>query len=375
MPEPSLLFVTGEYPPDHGGVGDYTARLRQALREQGTPSRVLTRPGHGDAADPPGVQRWDARFLRQLARVAPPNGIVHLQYQPAAFDLRGEVCVLPLVLRVARPDIRVATTFHDVRVPYLFPGAGPLRPLAVRLLARTSHAVVAADPRDLAWLGRTSPRHHLVPIGSNVPCSPPADSDRAAFRASLGFGPQTLVVAYFGFLNSSKGLDSLLDTWAVVRSAEPNARLLLVGGAAGASDPTDLQTEQALATRLASSPGVTRTGYLDNPRLSAHLLAADLALLPYADGASPRRGSLLACLAHGLPVVTTEGPGLTPALRAAVHPSAASPDQLAAAAIGLWRSPQVRARLSTAARALADAWSWPAIAARHRQIYTQLMPA
>ena len=118
-----------------------------------------------------------------------------------------------MLLRRLKPKARVVTTFHDVRVPYLFPRAGSLRSSAVRLLARHSHAVVAADSRDLSELGAPSPRHHHVPIGSNIPCAPPMDFQRAVFRSKLGLEPDALVVAYFGLLNASKGLDLLLDGW------------------------------------------------------------------------------------------------------------------------------------------------------------------
>lgn len=162
MSSTDVLFVSGEYPPDVGGVGDYTERLRTALAERGWPSRVLSRAQVG---------RWDARSLLWLLRAAPRRGVVHIQYQAGAYDLLGDVCLVPALLRRLRPGVRVVTTFHDVRVPYLFPRAGALRWQAVKLLARTSHAVIAADERDLAALGARSARHMLVPIGPNVACA------------------------------------------------------------------------------------------------------------------------------------------------------------------------------------------------------------
>jgi hypothetical protein len=77
-----VLFVSGEYPPDVGGVGDYTARLRAALGDVGVGSDVLSRRTVG---------RWDARALVRLGRVARRYDVVHVRYQPA-FDLLGDVC-------------------------------------------------------------------------------------------------------------------------------------------------------------------------------------------------------------------------------------------------------------------------------------------
>jgi glycosyltransferase involved in cell wall biosynthesis len=294
---------------------------------------------------------------------------VHIEYQAAAFDLLGDICLVPLLLRRLRPQVRTVTTFHDARIPYLFPRAGGLRRAAIRLLARTSHAVIAADARDLHALGGPSPRHVQLPIGANVACDPPADYDRAAFRARLGFSPGDLALVYFGTFNASKGIALLLDAFARVHAAQPGSRLLLLGGEAGASDPTDRASAmhvRAEVARLGSS--AIRTGWLPPEQLSAYLLAGDVALLPFADGASARRGSLLACAEHGLPIVSTIPAGA----EVARHVLAVSPDAdaLAHAVLSVAREPAPYRALS---RDLADAVSWPRIAARHVALYEALL--
>jgi glycosyltransferase involved in cell wall biosynthesis len=355
-----LLFVSGEYPPDIGGVGDYTHCLRGALMEQGWDSAVLSRRE---------VRRWDARSMFALLRAAPREGVVHLQYQAGAFDLLGDVCLMPMLLRRLRPHVRVVTTLHDVRVPYLFARAGRLRPAAVRFLARTSHAVIAADSRDLSLLGALSPQHHHVAIGSNVACAPPFDFDRADFRSKLGVAPDALVIAYFGLLNASKGLDLLLDAFSRIAAKRPDDRLLLLGGQVGASDPTDRLTATVVLSRL--DDRVIQTGWLEPAAVSAHLLAADIALLPYTDGASPRRGSLLACAEHGLPIVSTQP--AAPEVAAAVHAVTPDADALAEAVLEVSVDIAFAARLKDAAGKLADAAAWPKIAAAHIGIYESLL--
>jgi glycosyltransferase involved in cell wall biosynthesis len=358
-----ILFVSGEYPPDVGGVGDYTMRLRAALADRGWPSRVLTRRQ---------VHRWDARALLWLPRAARGARIVHIQFQAGAYDLLGDVCLMPLLVRRCLPGRRVVTTFHDTRVPYLFPRAGRLRPGALRLMARSSHAVVAADPRDIRALGGPSPRHHLVPIGSNVGCDPPPGYDRATFRTHLGLTPDTLAMVYFGLLNSSKGLDLLLDAFDLVIGSRPETRLLLIGGEVGASDPTDRATAAAIyarSERLGSR--VLRTGWLPAADVSAHLLAGDVALLPYADGASARRGSLLACAEHGLPIVSTLPVG--PELDGSLQAVAPVPRQVADAVLRVAADSAHSARLRDASCALAKQTAWPAIAAAHVGIYERLL--
>lgn len=373
----SVLLVTGEYPPDVGGIADYAALLRGSLADLGVRSSVLTRastaPSDPEVARV--VPRWDLRLLPLLARSAPRGAIVHAQYQAAAFDLLGAICLAPLFLRAARRDLRWVTTFHDVRLPYLFPGARLARPVALRLLAHASDAVIVADPADLRWLRMPAGRGQVVPIGSNVQRRPPLGYERAIFREAQGFQPSHLVVAYFGFLNQSKGLPTLARAFQQIatKSDEP-ATLLVLGGATGASDPTDEPTGRRFADQLGALAAQTRvTGYLPPADLSAWLLAADLALLPYEDGASARRGSLLACAEHGLPIVTTQGPGLAALPTGAVlaYPPGAA-DALADAAVVVGRSPELRARLAEGSQRIASAVSWRAIARRHQALYQSL---
>lgn len=361
-----ILFVSGEYPPDVGGVGDYTAHLGTALADLGWRSRVLSRKQVG---------RWDARSLLRLLRAAPRAGIVHIQFQAGAYDLLGDVYLMPTLVRAFRARTRVVTTFHDTRVPYLFPlpGAGRrLRHQAVQLLARTSDAVIAADQRDLAAIGGPSPRHYLVPIGSNIACAPPRCFDRQAYRAHLGLGPSTLAVVYFGLLNVSKGIGLLLDAFELLLERRPDTLLLLLGGEVGASDPTDRLTADRLRSRIEQlGAHVVRTGWLSAPDLSAHLLSGDIAALPYVDGASPRRGSLLACAEHGLPIVSTLP--AAPEMAPFIHSVAADRTALAEALLRIDADPGLAARLQEASRALARRVSWPSIAAAHVRIYERLL--
>jgi len=327
------------------------------LSEVGVSSAVLTRREVG---------RWDVRGLGALMRAARRFPIVHIEYQAAAFDLLGDICLAPLVVR-ARGG-KVVTTLHDARAPYVFKGAGPLRPLAVRLLARTSHAVLAADSRDLEAV---RVRGQVVPIGSNVPCAPPPGYERAAFRARLGVGADELVVVYFGLLNASKGLEVLLAAFSQIGLTR-DARLLVVGGGVGASDVTDRETAERLEPMLARlGSRVIRSGFLEPPEVSAHLLAGDVALLPYVDGATPRRGSLLACAEHGLPIVSTR-PASGPVADAVL---AVPPDDaygLAEAVLRVANDGALAERLRAGSLALAERVSWRAIAARHAEIYARL---
>lgn len=406
LPYPTgVCMLTGELPPDRGGVGDYTARLSDSLATQGVPVGILTRrrPGVpprrllGESRVPVHglVQAWDlrawplvVRALRQLG----PRPLLHIQFQAGAYDLGGSVHLLPTLVRAAVPSGRVVTTFHDFLIPYLFPKAGPARLAANRLLARTSHAAIFTDLADLELAG-SGVRGHVVPIGSNIDHEPAPGLPRPEARRRLGADESTFLVGYFGFLNPSKGVPTLLDAVGRLLAQQPtrSVRLALIGAEAGESNPTDLGQARVVHDTIEHqhlAGSIVRTGFLASPELSATLLACDAIALPFRDGASARRGTLMAALAHGLPIVSTlpeRRSGL--AGRATVWlgsgPDAASlrdgdsillvppddADALAAALARLADEPDLCSRLSAGAGAVSERIGWPALAAETARIY------
>ena len=117
-PPSGVCLLTGEFPPEAGGVGDYTARLAEALAADGVHVQVLTTRQSNRAAGslrrsagstPPelspgvpvraDVPAWDLRAWPTVAaalRRLGPRPLLHIQYQAGAFDLQGAVNLLPV---------------------------------------------------------------------------------------------------------------------------------------------------------------------------------------------------------------------------------------------------------------------------------------
>lgn len=393
-----ILFITGEYPAMQGGVGDYTRRLSQALGALGADVHVLTDVDAGGdhlrqtpaaAFEPtvhpvmahPGWALW-AHAQRAVRGLQPD--VVHIQYQSAAYGLHPAVNFLPLWLHTLPGRPHVVTTFHDLRFPYLFPKAGPLRWQTVLALAKHSDAAVITNPADWLRLAQAGlcDRLHPIPIGSNIQCEPPSGYARTAQREKWGAGPDTWLLAYFGFLNAGKGGETLIRCLAELVRAGRSARLLMVGGKVGASDPTNsayLAKVETLIAELGVADRVQWTGFTAPEDVSANLLATDCAVLPYREGASLRHGSLMAALVHGLPIISTEvpaavraGTGLFPMLVDGQNALLAPPDdpeRLAAAVTRVMTDPDLRQRLAAAARELSHYFEWETLAQRHLAIY------
>jgi glycosyltransferase involved in cell wall biosynthesis len=175
---------------------------------------------------------------------------------------------------------------------------------------------------------------------------------------------------------------------------ERSVRLALIGAEAGVSNPTDLTQARAIHDTIEHehlAQTVVRTGYLAPPDLSTTLLACDAVALPFLDGASARRGTLMAALAHGLPIVSTlperrsplagpaafwlgSGPGGV-AVRDGDAILLVPPDDADALADALARladDPDLRARLADGAGRVAARIAWPTLAAETAEIYASV---
>jgi len=360
-------LVTGEYPPAPGGVSDYTRAIAVCLAAAGDTVHVWCPDAEGLAHDPPGVQvhrsagQWTGSDLRRLdvevdATPAPRHLLV--QWVPHAFGRRSmNVGFCRWVRRRGRRGDIVDLVVHE---PFLAfregsirqDGAAAVHRLMVALLLSVAQRVWVAIP---AWAALLKPWAFgrqvdfcWLPVPSNVPVV----SDQmgvAGVRANVA-GNAPIVVGHF----STYGTHTRHDLDAIVPrllTALPDAEVVLLGRG---GEPV----AAALRERLGpDAPRVVATGPLEATQLSCHLQACDLLVQPYPDGASTRRGTLMAALAHGLPVVTTIGrlsePFWTDSAAVIAVP-AEDHAALAAAATALAMDSSRRRAQSAAARALYD---------------------
>lgn len=376
-------MVTGEYPPLEGGVGAFTREVARAMAALGHTVHVFTRT-EARGTDEDGIAvaahvagQWGWRTIGAIRKWAHAHRleVVNIQFQTAAYNAHPAIHWLPSRLH----KTPVVVTFHDLRVPYLFPKAGPLRRWVVRKLAADADGVIATDRADEAILRDEwrIPRVCWVPIGSNVAASLPAGYDRAAWRDRLGAAPDDLLISYFGFLNESKGGLVLIEALARLVEQGIPARLVMIGGRAGASDATNWaygERVDALIAQRGLSERVHWTGFVDDQTVSACFYASDLTALPYLDGVSLRRGTLMAALAHGRAIVTTTPQSAAPELDGVVETvPVGDASALAEALLRLWRDADRRRSLEAAALRASHHFGWEGIARRTLDFYATLM--
>ncbi|PIE82064.1 MAG: hypothetical protein CSA11_01805 [Chloroflexi bacterium] len=388
-------LVTGEYPPMEGGVGAFTQELAKAMAALGHEIHIITskaaRPEGasrkvGEIYEPinitfaqlhPRVKKWKWSSVALVTDIAIRYelDIINIQYQAAAYHMRSAaINFLPWRLKHI---LKTAVTFHDLRVPYLFPKAGGLRKTAVRFLAGQAQGNIATNPEDLADLARLSPPVRQIPIGSNITTYTPHHIEIAEARDGLGVGEQDCLLGYFGFLNESKGADTLINALAQLPDA---THLVFIGGQTGASDPANNQSFLGQLHQQIIDLGLTDrvhwTGFVEDQRVSTFLHAADMMVMPYRDGVSLRRGTLMAALAHERPLISTYPQTPTPALVHGENCWLVPVDDAAALAQAvqtLYADHDLRQRLGRGAAAVADLFTWDKIAAQTLDFFQTLL--
>jgi glycosyltransferase involved in cell wall biosynthesis len=378
-----ILFVSGEYPPMRGGIGDYTSRLIDSLDECGWESLVLTSSQIGQETDDrvvATVDRWDASITDAVRETLDETNadLLHIQYQTGAYDMRPSINFLPLRLGKRERRVPIVTTYHDLLRPYLFPKAGVLRRWVNRALAFGSDAIILTNERDYQQVRSYNwfrDRAYRIPIGSNMPL--PEEVDKGTVVRRYGLEPDGFVVGFFGFLTADKGIDDLLD--ALERPDMTETQLLVISGDLATTDTTNRQYRDELRTRLEEAQiPVKVTGYLPRQEVADALAAVDVIALPYRAGASLRSGTLLAALQSGTPVVTTDprpGDTLAPfAPGESIWLVPVSETDFLHEAIHLLRQePSLRDRLAKNAAAASCEFTWSSIAERHIEVYSRVL--
>jgi len=310
-------LITGEYPPEHGGVSDYTEQVAARLSAEGCQVHVWCRgddltPTTGSAG--PTLHRTAGRFgcsgLRRVARglnAVAGRRILLVQYVPPAFGFRAmnlPFCLWLLGRRLRGDEVRVM--FHEVAFPFV---RRPLKWNILAIVQRLMAAIVLLAASRVyvsaaAWipylrrLGLGRKPVIALPVPSNFPTVVPQPAVNAA-RNDIA-PDDSPIAGHFGTYGPT--ITTLLTPILERLLKElPSLRVALIGRGGAA------YLRAASAGRPEFERRVAAFDDLSQEEVAAHIQACDVMLQPFPDGASSRRTSLMACLATSVPVITTFG--------------------------------------------------------------------
>jgi glycosyltransferase involved in cell wall biosynthesis len=309
--------ITGEYPPQVGGVADYTSLVAAGLAAQGDEVHVWCPPQARTPAQPDGVSvhyelgAMRPRDLRavgqQLDRFPEPRRIL-VQWVPHGFGYRS--MNLPFCLWLwnrARLGDRVEIMAHEPFLPFHKKslrqnGAALVHRLMTLVLLRKAERVWVSIPewenqlRPYA-IGRPIPFRWL-PIPSTIPTADKPSRIRELRKRYAG--EDGLLIGHFGTYGGS--ITSILEPVLVALAGDARSQTVLLMG-----QGSDRYREALVGRHPGLSGVVQAAGSLKAEDLSCHIAACDLLFQPYPDGVSSRRTSSMVALSHGKTVVTNLG--------------------------------------------------------------------
>jgi glycosyltransferase involved in cell wall biosynthesis len=295
MTEP-VVALLGRRDEPTDAVEQYCVQLGAALRAHDFAMEIVRVPWK--------ERGWPTALRNLQHKAADWRGRwVLLQYTALAWSPRGFPLEVPRVLKVLRDvGARIGVVYHDVR-PYT--GGRAIDKLRCFVQERTMRqimrcsdlAILTVPPERLSWISAGLSKAAFIPVGANLPLLASAGSESSHREDQLP------TVAVFGVTGCSAGRDEVAQITAAVRFASEKLgviRLLVFGRHADLAEASLRQGFRDLPVTLRVA------GVLAENEVESLLRSSDVLL--FVRGAiSSRRGSAIAGIACGLPVIAFAG--------------------------------------------------------------------
>jgi glycosyltransferase involved in cell wall biosynthesis len=383
-----LVVICSHYPPLQSPESVHAMMLCEQMAEAGLDVHLLTGvlppsvpPARGFCLHPI-MSGWGWSCVRELTRACKriEPDVILLMYIGWIYGDHPMITFAPTFLHRAIPRIRVITQFENTlgakvkswrssvawKIAAALARGRPLETTYGSLLSDSDGVIVLSD-RHLDALAASCPS---VRAKSTVIAAPPLLRMRldpqgdARREARLAFGldasdEETVVFGYFGYIYPTKGVDTLLRAFGILRSRMEGpggvrVKLVLLGKV----NPEMADDLFVLARKSGILGDVIWTGYCGEEHTASTCLRGfDAAVLPFDNGVLLNNSSFVVCAAHGLPIVTTRPPqaegGLDEGQTLLLCPPK-DPEALAHAMESVARDGSLRRRMGLAAQNLAD---------------------
>jgi glycosyltransferase involved in cell wall biosynthesis len=312
-------MVSTEYPPMQGGVGRYSKKLVDALRDQGVEVLVIcNEDGAGDLKGISPSNKNNSQILLRLVREIKPD-LIHVQYEHGLYGIHlnplnpgktgtniehfYEKCEVPIVttfhsaytfkqwlkLVVPLKSKKLGSVETCLRIVYDY-WTHLLNYRSFSLLNRRKIGPKRAGIVFSKYLARLIPGSQLIYHGAEPAVNPPMDKTDA--RSMFSLPADTKIALATGFMTATKGWDiirkmKLPEGWKIVINTSRNHYNI---------EKSKPQLENRDIINL-------NKGFLDEKELSALFYSADALILPYK--VSSGSGVMYDGLAHSLPFISS----------------------------------------------------------------------
>jgi glycosyltransferase involved in cell wall biosynthesis len=261
----SILFITGSYPPNVCGVGDYTKRLFTELSKNTVHTFKLFNK-----------QKWSFKYLinylREIKSLDP--SIIHLQYPTEGFGYS----FVPLFLLFFLKKIKIIVTLHEIS------SRTYKAKIYTYFLALISKTIVVTNDVEKQYIQKRflfiNKEIIVINIGSNIP-----KSDNINNKDNK----RVFDLCYFGHIRPNKGIDHFFEVVKKMNQKSININAVIIG-------QTLIKYSNFAEQTIIDAQSLNIKTSLNKPEehVADMLCSSKIAYLPFPDGVSSRRGSLIA---------------------------------------------------------------------------------
>jgi glycosyltransferase involved in cell wall biosynthesis len=301
----NILVLTGSYPPDKCGVGDFTSKLYNSLLEVNENSDIYLLSSNkliknGNPVDLK-LLRWNFLDIRRTLEIIKSINPDIIDFQFPTLSYRKSISILFLITRLKLNGFRIVITLHE------YSYSSKLAQFRTNLLLRSAHRLIVVDElykADLVHSKRANAEDILyIPVGSSIDRSQLSDEGIKLLRKKH-IKSNGLLIGYFGFIIPAKGVETLIQLGHILKQQNRKFKIIIAAELKG-----DNKYHQELL-KLIREKGLenesTITGYLPSHEIADLLRSMDVVVFPFTKGISTRNTSVLAALNQGVNVISTK---------------------------------------------------------------------
>ena len=334
-----VLMICGSMPPAMCGVGDYTATLCNELSTYDSSIHCIP------YTTGPWRIRDIFRILKSTRKIH--HDLTHIQYPTVGYRKHlGIHLITPF-------QKNLVVTLHEFRQSHT------LRKLSALFFGLFAKAIIFTQEVDLKsyekWWGWLPARARIIPIGNSVQTS----INEAA--------PRKNKIAYFGLIRKNKGIETFLAAAKQAKDSGIISDFVIIGGV-----PEGSEAYAQSIYSFCSGIGIATYYNLETSALTELLNSIRYAYLPFPDGASYRRSSLMAALGAKMVVYSTLTSDTEKDISNAFIPVALDGNDFCDVFLRTHSDQALADKLLAAHATILKNTSWPAIANRHCELYQSI---
>lgn len=273
-----MIIITGIYPPEKCGVGDYTYNLIHTNSAKDW--KLLY------------FKDWSIKALRHIIKTinSYDDEWICLQYPCVGFNKHITAELLCLYYGIFYKKKKLCVAVHEYSQ-----FAWKRRTLANLIMISADKFIFTTQIERHNVTQRfksIATKSTVIKILSNI----------ASYAPDKQISERKYSIGYFGFISPNKGIEKYIEDISCVKKKYSNISAFIMG---------QIQAEQEeYANRIinkAKENGIETFINYEADKVAEILSDTKFAYLPFPDGVSERRGSLLACMSNGCAIISTRG--------------------------------------------------------------------